>query len=445
MYYASRTLPNFFAFGMTTLAMRNFLPRPFEDPASNTKRFTRALSLLAIIGVVFRSEIAVLLGCHALYLYLQPQIRLPLSSIIPSGMVGAILGLTLTVPIDSFFWQKWPLWPELTGFIYNIIDKQSSNWGTQSWHFYFTSALPRLLFNPFIYQVCLPFTLSISVLRSPALDMLLPNLLYLIIYSFQPHKEWRFVIYVIPPFLAAASAAAGWIWTRRAKSMVYRVLSLSLVASTLASFVASFGMLAVSRLNYPGADALNRLHYLASNETGIVKVHMDTLACTSGITRFMEKSPPPLWDTESNDVAFWLYDKTEEEQKLLDPLFWEGFSYALAERPERVIGRWEIIETVKGFAGVGIAKPGEGVKNDGTVDFRTPMERFSRTLGGEPRHLGGLQPLGAELWNQAFENPMRRFVTRGWWFKIKMEPKIHILKREKSPFVIKEGIGEDSS
>lgn len=412
--------------------MRNLLPRAGGNLASKSsrRRYSRALSLLAITGVIFRSEIAVLLCCHALYLHIQPYIRLPLRTIILAGLIGTLLGLTLTVPIDSFFWQKWPLWPELTGFVYNIIDKQSSNWGTQPWHFYFTSALPRLLFNPLLYQICIPFTLSIPILRHSALDILIPNVLFLIVYSFQPHKEWRFIIYVIPPFLAAASAGAGWIWTRRAKSKVYRILSFSLVASTLAAFVANFGMLAVSRLNYPGAEALNRLHALASNDTGVVRVHMDTLTCMTGVTRFMEK-PPPVLGGES--AALWIYDKTEDEQKLLDPLFWEGFDYALSESPERVIGRWEVLEVVEGFAGVGIARPREDLE-DGTMEFRS----LGKLLRSQEWHKGGvkgLQQLAAAMWKSKLENPLRQYVTHGWWVKTKMEPRINIMKREKGPLL----------
>ena len=369
-----------------------------------------------------------LLGCHVLYLYLQPYIRLPLRTIIPAGLIGTMLGLMFTIPIDSFFWQKWLLWPELTGFIYNIIDKQSSNWGTQPWHFYFTSALPRLLFNPSLYLICLPITIFIPILRHSAFDILIPNLCYLIIYSFQPHKEWRFIIYVVPSFLAAASAGAAWVWTRRAKTLMYRVLSVSLVASTLASFVASFGMLAVSRLNYPGADALNRLHLLADNDTGIVKVHMDTLACMTGITRFMEKPPPVLGN---KGEAYWIYDKTEDEENLLDPIFWEGFDYALSERPEQVIGRWEVLDVVEGFLGVGVEKSSEGLE-DRDMDLRS-LRKFLRFQEWEHTNLEDMQQLGMALWNGGIETPLKRYVTHGWWPKMKMEPRTNILKREKSP------------
>lgn len=430
MYYASRTLPNFFALGLTTLAMRNLLPRAGRSPAarSSRRRQKSALTLLTIAGIIFRSEIAILLASQTLYLFCRPYIRLPILSIVPAGLLGAFIGLALTVPIDSFFWQRWPLWPELTGFIYNIVEKQSSNWGTSPWHFYFTSALPRLLFNPFVYQICLPFTLGIPILRRQALDILLPNLAFLAIYSFQPHKEWRFIIYVVPPILAVASAGAGWIWTRRAKSFVYRALSLALIASTLASFMASFGMLAVSRLNYPGAEGLNRLHVLAGNDTGVVKVHMDTLACMTGVTRFMERAPPVLGDAQG---AFWVYDKTEEEEKLLDPLFWEGFDYALAERPERVIGSWQVLSTVEGYAGVAIMRPEDG--GEQVVEgVRAMQELWMGSLWREDG-LGTARMWVDGLSVGRLQSLIRKFVTKGWWVRMKTEPRIRVLKRANMP------------
>ena len=422
-----------------TIALRDLLPRAGRNPASKSsrRRYARALTLLAVTGVVFRSEVAVLLGCHTVYLFLHPGIRLSLRSVVPAGLIGTISGLVLTVPIDSFFWQKWPLWPELTGFIYNVIDKQSSSWGTQSWHFYLSSALPRLLFNPVIYQICIPFTLSLSILRRSALDILIPNVLFLIIYSFQPHKEWRFIIYIVPSFLAVASAGASWIWTRRTKSFVYRVLALALVASTIASFTASFAMLAVSSLNYPGADALNRLHFLANNDTGVVQVHMDTLACMTGVTHFVESPATVLGD---QDAALWIYDKTEDEQKLLDPIFWERFDYALAESPERVIGQWEIWETVQGYAGLTIVRPEEDTKHI-PVDFDPLTHLWRRHISFETSKRE-LKHFWDQLANGGFETLMRKHVTRGWWVKIKTEPKIHILKKESGSLLANEQVDD---
>ena len=417
-----------------TLATANLLPYAGRRPTSKStrRRNKLALTLLTVTGIIFRSDIAVLLASYTIYFYLHPDIGLPLRSIIPAGLLGLVIGLALTVPIDSFFWQRFWVWPELTGFIYNIVNKQSVNWGIQPWHFFFTDALPRVLFNRLIILVCLPFTLSIPMLRRPALDILIPNLLFIAIYSFQPHKEWRFIVYTIPPINAVAAAGASWIWTRRAKSFAYHILSLGLTVSALAAFAASGLSLAVSRLNYPGAQALNRLHQLADKETGVVKVHMDMLACMSGVTRFMEIPPPsPLLGGEG---PFWIYDKEENEQRLLNPLFWEGVDYVITEAPERVIGRWQILDTVGAYVGWSILRPGIDCRE--AVSWKVIEEACRLALEDVKvrRSVNSLWECADASYGKV-EELVRERITKGWWVKMKMEPQLRILKKQREVFI----------
>lgn len=191
-------------------------------------------------------------------------------------------------------------------------------------------------------------------------------------------------------------------------------------------------MLSVSRLNYPGAEALNRLHTLASmhgvqsptkHRAAVVNVHMDTLACMTGVTRFLQLPPPPLPDVsapEGNATSglFWIYDKTEDEEKLLDPLFWERFDWVLAERPERVIGRWEVVETVEGYAGIKIFRPGDRDSEEVQMN-RGIADAWHLLKHGQWE---GLMGVGEKYGKMA---------TRGWWVGIQMEPRIRILRREK--------------
>ena len=188
-------------------------------------------------------------------------------------------------------------------------------------------------------------------------------------------------------------------------------------------------MLAVSRLNYPGAEALNRLHELAGNDTGVVKVHMDTLACMTGVTRFMERAPPVLGDAQG---AFWVYDKTEDEERLLDPLFWKGFDYALAERPERVIGSWHVLGTVEGYAGMAIVRPEEG-REQAVDDVRGMRHLWTEGLGsGDGLRIRVSRLVGGLSVGKA-QGLMRVLVTKGWWVRMKTEPRIRILKRAGMP------------
>ena len=184
-------------------------------------------------------------------------------------------------------------------------------------------------------------------------------------------------------------------------------------------------MLAVSRLNYPGAEALNRLHELARNDTGVVRVHMDTLACMTGVTRFMERAPPVLGDAQG---AFWVYDKTEDEERLLNPLFWEGFDYALAERPERVIGSWQVLGTVEGYAGMAIVRPEEGWEQ-AVDDVRAVRRSWAEGLGSGDGMRIRVRRLVGELSVGKARSLMRVLFTKGWWVGMKTEPHLRILKR----------------
>ena len=217
-----------------------------------------------------------------------------------------------------------------------------------------------------------------------------------------------------------------------------------LVASTLASFAASGAMLAVSRLNYPGADALNRLHALAKNETGVVRVHMDTLACMTGVTRFLEIPPPPTVLGKEDEAALWMYDKEEDERRLLDPLFWKGIDYAIAEFPERLIGRYEVLDTVQGYAGVEIVRPTESLTLTNTIGWED-IRKICSHAAGKAKQKGNLDAVGecVEMAYEFVEGWMKRYVTGGWWVRMRMEPRLRVLRREREAVVFLDDGGEE--
>lgn len=400
IYYASRTLPNMFAFVLTTLALRNLIlvKSMNAKSAQSVKRRRLALYLLTLAGVIFRSEIAILLAAETVLLLVKHRASLA-NEIIPAGLFGAGLGLLATVSVDSFFWQQFPLWPEWTGFYYNTILGKSSEWGTEPFSFYFMNALPRLMMNPMTYLVCIPGALAVRATQMTSQSILIPHLVFITVYSLLPHKEWRFIVYSVPAFTAVSAAIPAWIWTRRTKSVAYRLASLAMIGSTILSFAASLLMLYISSLNYPGGEALARLHALAGPETRL-NVHLDNLACQTGVSRFQQLYPS------------WVYDKTEDQTKLLEPMFWQQFDYVLSEHPETVVGSWQPVEIVSAYAGITL-RPGEG------DDFL-------------PLPYGLSSPLTNKLhdtYNSIALTAWERF-TRGYWPAVKMSPRIFILKKE---------------
>ncbi|PBP19564.1 Alg9-like mannosyltransferase [Diplocarpon rosae] len=468
IFYASRTLPNMFAFGITTFAFNAFLPSPSKAICGKQNMARLGITLFVFAGVVFRAEIALLLATQLLYLLAQSKITL--KTIILQGLVAGSVSLIITVALDGSFWQKkMPFWPEWEGFYFNAIQGKSTDWGTSPFAYYFTNSLPRLLVNPFIPLLCL-LALALPSTRYPAQGLTIPALLFVAIYSVQPHKESRFIIYVVPPLTAAASLGASYIWTRRSKSWIYSLASLMVAASVAVSFLSSTIMLLISSLNYPGGDALNQLHDYIGRQTSLssepdgpanttINIHMDVLSCMTGVTRFQQRS-------EYSPYVYLSYDKTENDSQLLEPEFWARFDYALMEEPGKAIGKWEVVSTVFAYAGIEFLRAGDG------SSFSESLERVyaannltkpgeSEAMSSEEvkdeveRHVGEAEKVEwdeekarevrelEDLKVRLLSEEMGRFgtfrlirdavrvLTGGYWIGPKMEPRIRILKRVK--------------
>ena len=253
----------------------------------------------------------------------------PLGSIIiPTGIGAAVASLLLTVLIDSFFWQRVPIWPEWVAFRYNTIEGNASSWGTSPWHFYFTNALPRLMMNPMLLLVLVPIAMGLRGTRRFSLALLTPSIAFIGIYSLMPHKEWRFIIYTAPVFNAVAAAGASWVWSRRYKSIWFSLLTLALVGSVLVSVATSLCILAISSLNYPGASALEQLKKISPETTKNYTVHLDNLSCQTGVTRFLQHDNLSAY---GSGIAWenWKYDKSDDAQTLRDARFWDGMDFAI--------------------------------------------------------------------------------------------------------------------
>lgn len=154
-----------------------------------------------------------------------------------------------------------------------------------------------------------------------------------------------------------------------------------------------------------------------------MRVYFDNLACQSGVTRFLENhhgSQTVLDVLETQELAnrrTWEYSKTEDPELLLNPEFWYQFHYVIAERPEKVIGKWDVVHVVYGYSGIRILKPGEKVG-----EVSEPLD----VVGLEGAIEGEFASKVANVWRK-LEELMRNRVLQGWWIEIKMEPKLKIL------------------
>lgn len=99
-FYASRTLPNVFAFGPVVLACAHWLDgsEVWLTPA-----------LLTAVTIITRCDMLLLAACASLALLATG--RVPLPKLIVIGICSAAVALAATVSFDSVIWGR-ALWPE---------------------------------------------------------------------------------------------------------------------------------------------------------------------------------------------------------------------------------------------------------------------------------------------------------------------------------------------
>lgn len=380
------------------------------------RRTKVALYLLTVATVVFRSELALLLGAHCLWLLRRARSVDAVKGImrrvyVPGIVPGFLLALVLTVATDTYFWQSERLiWPEFVAFMSNVFPKAgeqgASAWGTQPFYWYLLAALPRLLMAQMLMVDF--FFLYPSTWQDPrVMDSLFPSYIYMALYSILPHKETRFMFPIVPSLTLVGAITCTRLTINAHKSAVTKILFYAAVSSTvLTACINHTLLLPLSARNYPGAEALQSLHnYYSENWDEIslistkpeVHVHLTNLALQTGVTRFFEEpaendmidhqarilaeSTAPYVETreplilpgDANHPALtinpkiptassiaaaspkrhanpkWVYDKTENNTRLLEPLFWDKFDFVVVENPELAIGAWEIADEIKGL------------------------------------------------------------------------------------------------
>jgi alpha-1,6-mannosyltransferase len=376
LFYVGRTLPNIFAFGIVMLGLNHLL---------NDER-EQGIGKFVVAIVLFRCDVAILLfsillidlfivaarlfverpkgqkrGCCSL---LQHLLVTWFWGTLKTGMLYTVAALVLTVGVDSVFWQR-PLWPEGEVFWYNTVMNKSSNWGTSPFHWYFTSALARSLLTAYPFVLLgLVGGFSVTSLNRRVARFVFPGLLFVLLYSFLPHKELRFIFYAIPMLNVSAAVGMAKLYRKLCvqpnrddgdnaqSTKCLRQIGMLVVAGCLVSnLCASSVFFGASYRNYPGGEALKWLHS-SSNAAGPGRrtVHIGVKAAMSGVSRF----------SESTTTEKWMYRKDED---LAEPSMYERFDFLLTEKPKFHKKIFRILKEVPEFGGLnvrGVLK-GEGL------------------------------------------------------------------------------------
>ncbi|XP_054257871.1 uncharacterized protein LOC128982846 isoform X2 [Macrosteles quadrilineatus] len=325
MFYLSRPLPNIIALPLVLLALHCWIRRHYS-----------AFIWLSGASIIwFRSELAMFLGFLLLFELFYQRIY-PLR-VVKAAVPAGIVCLAATVIIDSVFWQRL-LWPEGEVFWFNTILNKSSEWGTSPFLWYFYSAIPRGL-GLSVLLVPVGAYFDVRVRR-----LLIPSVAFVFLFSFLPHKELRFIIYVFPIFNVAAAYACNKIWTASQKSPVVRLLRVAVVGHVAANAIFSLFLLSIAAVNYPGGKAIARLQRLEPADLP-VNVHICNLAAQTGVSRFTQ-----IYDT-------WRYNKTENLDGSPELL---NFTHMIIEAKSRfspsvkpLLDTHQVLDVVDGFSHIG--------------------------------------------------------------------------------------------
>ncbi|KAJ3785972.1 alpha-1,6-mannosyltransferase subunit [Lentinula aff. detonsa] len=315
-FWMGRTLPNMFALVPVNVASGLLLSRPPNSPKPSPENVYTAIAMLTFTAVIFRAELVLLLGPLVLQSLLLRHVSF--SGVVKVALVAGLASIVTTTAIDSYFW-KTTVWPEFSGMYFNVVQGKSSEWGTSPPWTYFTLLLPKLLL------FALPFSYFGFLMDPRIREALLPHVAFISLISLLGHKEWRFIVYVVPVFNVAAARAGRWMVSQRKSTLIGRLSFFAFCLMLLINAVGTMMFAMASIANYPGGVALKRfndVHPPSLVPHGkVYHVHISNLAAQTGASLFLQEHAPPFpstsllsHTTSKNDTSKYpwtVYDKTE--------------------------------------------------------------------------------------------------------------------------------------
>lgn len=337
-YYMSRMLPNTFSLGLSALGLGYWAETLDTGSSPGAAAVTKTVVILTSTAVIFRCDAVILVALVGIHLvFVSKQVSLGRG--VALGVGAFLTSLTLTILVDSFFWRRW-LWPEGEVLYFNTVLNKSKEWGVSPMWWYFTTALPKMLHTSY------PLSFVGAAVDRRARAMMFVAVGYTALYSLLAHKEVRFLFPTLPLWNMSAAIGLCSVLQRggKAGAIARTICVLSMACGIAVTFMSSFA----SYDNYPGAKGLkNLIAHIESVKppdptrtitTDITSVHIDTLAATSGVSRFFEN------DLDGT-VAF-----SKEEGVGLDAYQTRGFDYLLNEHA--AVPGYVLVRPVQAFGGV---------------------------------------------------------------------------------------------
>ncbi|KAF9533988.1 Alg9-like mannosyltransferase family-domain-containing protein [Crepidotus variabilis] len=312
---------------------------------------------------------------------------------------------------------RW-IWPELSSILFNVVEGKSSEWGISPWYTYalllpklLMASLPLCLIGLYVplltsteasnedskvissateatsssprktkapsspspkkleasTQITTKLTSSPSSSSpykpsSPSLILfLIPYISMIVLLSFLGHKEWRFVMYVVPAFNVGAAVGGVRLSSHFPTRFWRTFIHLTLFGMVFGNMVLTALLTKTSMGNYPGGEAMRRIHEVVSDgsssygvetekpEHARIHIHISNLAAQTGASLFMQLNAGPFYafdpsaspleraqmemekEKEKARRMVWTYNKTESLSAF--ELTNGGFTHLISEVP----------------------------------------------------------------------------------------------------------------
>ncbi|KAF9484840.1 alpha-1,6-mannosyltransferase subunit [Pholiota conissans] len=346
-FWMGRTIPNMFATIPVNIATYILATRNYYYGRPSARSITGALSLVTFTAVVFRAEVALFLASLSMEILCHE--RITYTKLFKVGLVAGLLSIALTMYVDSYFWQRRWLWPEFSAVYFNVFQGKSADWGTSPWYTYFFLFLPKLLLG------ALPLSIVGFCIDQRIRTIIYPCLLFMFLISFLGHKEWRFIIYVVPVFNVAAAIGTKFLLYRWRHSWTGRLLALAITGIFCANFFATTLSIQSSMRNYPGGEALYLFHKLYPVDTyPTPHLYISNLAAQTGASLFLHLNSPPYGPfTPTSEQLNWTYNKTESLTPKTLSSYTSSITHIISETPpesDRYLdAQWHSVAVVRGF------------------------------------------------------------------------------------------------
>ena len=165
---------------------------PWPSTSSNTNTHRVISLLLMALCVLIRPTSALYLGPLGLFytLFVIKSFKQVLKFLFAEVLPIGILALLLEITVNYIFYDRFTFVP-YNFFYFNILKDVGSYYGVHPWHWYFTNGFPAIL-GSFI-----PFFI-LGVFKSRKYQLFYLILFVLGVYSLLAHKEFRFVLPMLP-------------------------------------------------------------------------------------------------------------------------------------------------------------------------------------------------------------------------------------------------------